>query len=91
MGSSSGRKLHDLGSGPAHQEDVVSMTYLDRRPGEFASAAKLLAGIHREMRVFKWGRKGIMLQYDSRFLSADEARNLLNEFFERVRESVAGG
>ncbi len=41
--------------------NLVSMTYLDRRPGRFANAAKLLASIHREMRLLKWGRAGITL------------------------------
>ncbi len=33
----------------------------------------------------------LRVQYDSHVLSADEGRNLLDEFVERIRESVAGG
>jgi hypothetical protein len=41
--------------------NVVSMTYLDRRPGRFADATKLLRSIRREMRLLKWARAGITL------------------------------
>jgi len=41
--------------------NVVSMTYLDRRLAKCANATKLLAGIHREMRLLKWVRAGITL------------------------------
>ncbi len=39
--------------------NLVSMTYLDRRPATFRNSEKLLASIHREMRLLKWARAGI--------------------------------
>ncbi len=41
--------------------NLVSMTYLDRRPVRFSDSAKLLKSIHREMRLLKWLRAGITL------------------------------
>ena len=41
--------------------NLVSMTYLDRRPTRFPDAGKLLRSIHREMRLLKAVRAGITL------------------------------
>ncbi len=40
--------------------NIVGMTYLDRRPSKFQET-KLLASVHREMRLLKWVRAGITL------------------------------
>lgn len=41
--------------------NIVSMTYLDRRPGMYRNARELLSSVHREMRLLKWARAGITL------------------------------
>ncbi|MDZ7618074.1 MAG: hypothetical protein U1E05_13805 [Patescibacteria group bacterium] len=41
--------------------NLVSMNYLDRRPGRWKDAARLLASIHREMRLLKRVKAGITL------------------------------
>ncbi len=53
--------LRILGDEATPAANLVSMTYLDRRPVKFSDSAKLLRSIHREMRLLKWFRAGITL------------------------------